>query len=139
MARSAVEKPIVGELSRKKGEMLQALRKTHGIVRAACELMGITRHQHNDWLREDPDYKECVEAIKEDRSDFVEEQMMKLIEGAEYEIMTEAGIQILKDAPCKTTIKFYLETQEKKRGYVNRQEITGADGGPVQIIAPDQI
>jgi hypothetical protein len=97
--------------------------------------MEITRHQHNDWLREDPVYKECVEAIKEDRTDFVEQQMMKLIEGAEYEVLTEHGIQTLKDMPCKSTIKFYLETVAKNRGYVNRQEITGADGGAVQIIA----
>jgi hypothetical protein len=137
MARGSVEKPILGELGRKKGEMLQALRQSRGIVRAACELVGITRYQHDDWMRDDPDYRSCYQSIREDRTDFVEEQMIKLIEGAEYEVMTEAGIQTLRDAPCKSTIKFYLESQAKGRGYVTRQEITGADGGAVTIVLSD--
>ncbi len=130
---------ILTEDKRKRGEMLQALRETKGIVWLACEKVGITRHQHNDWLRDDPDYREGCEIIKDERTDYVEGQLLKLIEGAEYEVMTEHGIQVLRDAPCKTSIKFYLGTIGKNRGFVERQEITGAEGGPVQIIAPDNI
>jgi hypothetical protein len=130
---------ILTEDKRKRGEMLQALRETKGIVWLACEKVGITRHQHNDWLRDDPDYREVCEIIKDERTDYVEGQLLKLIEGAEYEVITEHGIQVLRDAPCKASIKFYLGTIGKNRGFVERQEITGAEGGPVQIIAPDNI
>jgi hypothetical protein len=33
-----------------------------------------------------------------------------------------------------TMIIFYLKTQAKDRGYVERQEVTGADSAPVELI-----
>ena len=119
--------------------MLQALRRHKGVVWKACQEVGITRYQHDDWMRDDPDYRATHATIKEDQIDFVVSKLLELVEGAEYEVMTEHGPQFLKDAPNVQAVKFYLETQGKKRGYVVRQEITGADGGPVQIIAPDNI
>ena len=32
-----------------------------------------------------------------------------------------------------TAILFYLKTQGKARGYIERSEVTGANGGPVQV------
>lgn len=139
MAKTSDKLPISSEDGRKRGEMLQALRRHKGIVWKACQEMGITRYQHDDWMRDDPDYKAAYQTIKEDQIDFVEMKLLELVEGAEYEVMTERGPQVLKDGPNAQAVKFYLETQGKKRGYVVRQEITGADGGPVQIIAPDNI
>lgn len=139
MAKTSDKLPISSEDGRKRGEMLQALRRHKGIVWKACQEVGITRYQHDDWMRDDPDYRATYATIKEDQIDFVESKLLELVEGAEYEVMTEHGPQILKDGPNAQAVKFYLETQGKKRGYVVRQEITGADGGPVQIIAPDNI
>jgi hypothetical protein len=39
----------------------------------------------------------------------------------------------LIDAENVAAIIFYLKTQCKDRGYVERQEITGADAGPITI------
>lgn len=122
-----------------KEQMLLNLRKAKGVVLYACEAIGIDTQTHYKWMTTDPDYKEVVEGIQRDCLDFAERQLFKLMEGAEYEIMTEHGIQTLRDAPSATATIFYLKTKGKSRGYVERQEITGAEGGPIQIIAPDEI
>lgn len=139
MAKSKDKIPIVDEVWRKRAAMIEALRRHKCIVWKACQEVGITRYQHDDWMRDDPDYKATYQTIKEDQIDFVESKLLELVEGAEYEVMTEHGPQVMKDAPNAQAVKFYLETQAKKRGFVVRQEITGAEGGPIQIIAPDEI
>lgn len=105
----------------KKG-MIEALEKSLGIVTTACKAVGISRETHYRWLREDEKYKASVDAIADIALDFAESSLHKQIQNGEV----------------SSTI-FYLKTKGKSRGYVERQEITGADGGPVQIIAPDNI
>jgi hypothetical protein len=139
MSKTSDKLPISTEEGRKRGEMLEALRKHKGIVWKACQDVGITRHQHNDWLRDDVDYKQVYYGIMDDRTDYVESKLLELVDGAYYEVVTQDGIQVVKDSPNTQAVKFYLSTKAKDRGYVERQEITGADGGPVQIIAPDNI
>jgi hypothetical protein len=90
-------------------------------------------------LRDDVDYKQVYYGIMDDRTDYVESKLLELVDGAYYEVVTQDGIQVVKDSPNAQAVKFYLSTKAKDRGYVERQEITGADGGPVQIIAPDNI
>jgi hypothetical protein len=130
---------ILTEEKRKRGEMLQALRENNGVVLLALKKVGIDRNKHDDWLKNDPDYREVYNSIQEDQIDGVKIKMLERIYGARYEVMTEHGIQVLRDAPCKASIKFYLESLAKHHGFVQRKEITGAEGGPVQIIAPDNI
>lgn len=122
-----------------KKAMLGALKKTLGRVTEACEKVDIARSTHYLWMNSDPEYKEAVQAIDEAAIDFAEGKLFELIGGAKKEVVTEHGIQTVKDAPNPTATIFYLKTKAKHRGYVERQEITGADGGPVQIIAPDNI
>lgn len=119
--------------------MLKALKKTKGIVSVAAESVNIARTTHYLWMDTDPEYKEAVKAIDESAIDFAESKLFELIDGARKEVVTQDGIQVIKDTPNPTATIFYLKTKAKHRGYVERQEITGADGGPVQIIAPDNI
>ena len=44
---------------------------------------------------------------------------------------SEGELQIYDQPPSDTAIIFYLKTKAKKRGYVERSEFTGADGGPL--------
>ena len=123
-----------------KKAMLGALKKTLGRVTEACEKVDIARSTHYLWMNSDPEYKEAVQAIDEAAIDFVEGKLFELIDGANKEVLTgDGGTTIIKDTPNPTATIFYLKTKAKHRGYVERQEITGADGGPVQIIAPDNI
>jgi hypothetical protein len=120
----------------KKAEMIQALRMHKAVVWKACNAVGITRYQHNDWMRDDPDYREVYESIKEDRLDFVESKMIECIDGIKvHRGYSEDGEPIIYDVPPNDKlIQFYLKTQGKKRGYVERQEVTGAEGERLQIV-----
>lgn len=114
--------------------MLTALRGELGNVTKACEMVEVTRDTHYRWLKEDEDYKRQVEAIKDNAIDFVEGQLFKLIKGVTAIVHTAGGEKVAYETlPCKTSIIFYLKTQAKNRGYVERQEITGADSQPVKI------
>jgi len=99
----------------KKRAMIQALQKTLGIVTTACKQVEITRRTHYNWMNEDPDYAQAVNDVAEQAIDFVESQLFKQI----------------REGNTASTL-FYLKTKAKHRGYVERQEWTGKDGGPIQ-------
>lgn len=120
-----------------KAKMVEALARTYGRVTDAAKIVDIDRTTHYRWLKEDEEYRTAVESVGEVALDFVEGKLFELIEGAEREVMTEAGPIILKETPNPTACIFYLKTKGKKRGYVERQEITGADGGAVTIVLSD--
>lgn len=100
--------------------MIDALEKSLGIVTSACKAVGISRETHYRWMREDEQYKEAVQSIEDIALDFAESQLHKQI----------------KEGEVTSTI-FFLKTKGKKRGYVERQEISQTE--PIQIIIGDNI
>ena len=96
--------------------MIKALKSTLGVVAVACENVGISRQTHYRWLEEDELYKESVNDLSEMAIDFVETALFKKIQGDKH------------NKPDTACILFYLKTKGKKRGYIERQEVTGADG-----------
>jgi len=107
-----------------KKRMLEALEMHKGIVSSAAKSAGLSRGVHYLWMQEDADYKKAVEDMADIALDFVESKLMERIEGVEV----EKGSEIYATPPDTTAIIFYLKTKGKKRGYIERKEITGADG-----------
>lgn len=101
-----------------KSAMLEALKVSFGIIAHAAQQVGISRQTHYGWLEDDPEYKQSVVDLKEYKKDFIESKLIKLI----------------NEGDTAATI-FAAKTQLKDRGYVERTELTGADGGPVQLPA----
>jgi len=114
-----------------KKAMLKALVKTLGIVAPAAKLTHLElkktlkskapaaetiRLAHYTWLKSDEDYKENVESMDNIALDFAESHLHKQIEG---------------DIPSSTI--FYLKTKGKSRGYIERTEVTGEDGGNLNL------
>ena len=122
------------EMDAIKKAMLTALKENYGRVTRSCEAVDIARQTHYNWLKDDPEYKEAVEAIDEAAIDHVESKLFERIDGVTVSKgVNEVGEAIVYDVPpSDTAIIFYLKTKGKKRGYIERQEITGADG-PVVI------
>jgi len=69
-----------------------------------------------EWCKEDTTFKDLVENAKELAIDSVEAKLFNLIE-----------------ANDTTATIFFLKTRGKNRGYIERQEITGADGKDLAI------
>jgi hypothetical protein len=95
----------------KKKDMLHALEASLNNITKAAEKIGITRQTHYNWMAADPEYKKAAESIDDVKLDFVEEKLKDRIMDGDT-----------------TAIIFYLKTKGKKRGYIERQELTGADG-----------
>jgi hypothetical protein len=97
----------------KKKAFLEAYRKAFGNISKACKATNMDRGTFYDWKVKDPDFIAALEAIEpdEDFADFVEDALVEKIRD--------------KDT---TAIIFACKTKLKKRGYVERQELTGADG-----------
>ena len=112
-------------LTVKKDAMIQALTSSLGNVTEAAEKIGIRRETHYAWLKDDPEYNAAVASLKNVALDFAESQLKKLMEGAERQALTHDGeVVTIKDAPNTSAVIFYLKTQGKQRGYIERQELS---------------
>jgi hypothetical protein len=88
-----------------------ALEKTHGMVSAAAEIMQCDRDTIYAYLNKYPE-------LKESRNKFI----AQLIERAEFQIAKK--VQEGDNTACI----FVLKTQGKRNGWVERMELTGAEG-----------
>jgi hypothetical protein len=122
-----------------KKAFLKALTKSLGRVSEAAELLNMSRQTHYNWMKLDEEYREAVESIADKALDHVESKLFQLIDGATREVVAGDEIVTIKDSPNPTACIFYLKTKGKKRGYVERQELTGEDGKPIVIGIPDKI
>ena len=99
-----------------KKALIEALEKSLGVVTTACKQVGIGRTTFYNYYNDDKEFAKQVDEIENVALDFAESQLHKQIQ----EGSTAATI-------------FLLKTRGKKRGYVERQEITGADGIPTDV------
>lgn len=107
-------KPTKSDILKK--ALVQHMTESLGIVTTACKKAGCVRSTFYDYYNNDPEFKKQIDDIQEIAIDFVESQLF----------------QQIKDGNGAQTI-FYLKTKAKHRGYVERQEVTGKDGGAIEI------
>ena len=101
----------------KKG-FIEAYQKTFGNITQSCKAIGISRQTYYNWLEQDIEFKNELLSIEpaEQFLDFLESKLVERVNKGD----TTATI-------------FALKTKGKKRGYIERQEITGADGMPTNF------
>ena len=97
--------------------MITAIETGQGYVSKACNILKCSRQTWYNYEKKYPTVRQKVEDIREERHDFVENKLMTQI----------------KDDNI-TAIIFYLKTQCKDRGYVERQEITGEKGEGLKVL-----
>lgn len=122
---------MIGQVDTKEA-LLAALEESKGIVTDAIKKTNlIGRSTYYVWLNEDPEFKRRVEEIQDVALDFVEGKLFEKINGVQVRKGTDSdtGEDIVYDLPpSDVAITFYLKTKGKRRGYVERQELVGADG-----------
>lgn len=103
-------KPKTLKKEHQQAALINALRSTLGVVSTACNLSGIARTTFYTWYREDPEFRAAYDDMKNEALDFVESKMFERI---------RQNSDVL--------IQFYLKTQGKDRGYVERSETKNVD------------
>ena len=99
-------------------EIGAALTRNDGRVYVTAKELGITARAIYDRMNNHPQLKEIVEDARGELVDLAESALKKkVLEGD-----TAAAI-------------FVSKTLGKERGYTERQEITGANGAPIPVIA----
>mgnify|MGYP003137834969 FL=1 len=92
----------------KKEKLLKALKETQGLIYHACKKAGnISRSTYYRYMREDKEFAQAVEDIKEAQIDYVESELIKNISRGK-----------------ETSIIFYLKSKAKERGYAEKLDIT---------------
>ncbi|MFQ5786721.1 MAG: hypothetical protein ACE5H1_01945 [Thermodesulfobacteriota bacterium] len=94
-----------------KKAVIEALEKSLGVVTTACKKAGVGRTQFYNWLQADQKFKQAVDEMKNVALDFAESKLFENI-----------------NKNREASVIFYLKTQGKSRGYIERQEVTGANG-----------
>lgn len=95
----------------KKNNIVDVFRKKGCNISATCSALNISRQTYYNWLKNDEELKREIEDSTEAVLDNVESKLLSAINDGNM-----------------TAIIFYLKTKGKKRGYIERQEITGAEG-----------
>ena len=98
-------------------QVSDAIKKGQGFVSAAADILICEPQTVRNYINK---YDKCKLATEEAQGktlDYVESRLMSLV----------------KDKNV-TAIIFYLKTKGKNRGYVERQEVTGPDGGNIKFV-----
>lgn len=97
-------------------QFIKAIPNTGGIVTAIARRVGCDRHTARKFIDEHPTVAAAYRDETERVLDLAETQTIKAIEKGDMQ-----------------TVRYYLSTKGRNRGYVERQEVTGADGGAVTL------
>lgn len=93
------------------------LREHSGNISATARAFGVSRTAVREYMKSRPELQAVLTEARESMVDGVESRFYKdcLIDSHQYQ----------------TSRIFFLKTQAKDRGYVERQEVTGKDGEPL--------
>jgi len=100
----------------KKEDYIDAIHNSRGLLTAAADALGCTRGAIYAAAQKHPEIKQAIEDARDRTTDMAESKLFQKISEGD-----------------NTAIIFYLKTQAKKRGYVERQEVTGADGNELTV------
>ena len=103
---------------KRKQMIITAIKESKGLLTLAAKKAGIKYWTVWKYSQDFPDVKKAVNEAKEEILDFTE--------GKLYEQINQGNI---------AAIIFFLKTKGKGRGFIERSEITGAEGEPLLHVS----
>lgn len=103
-------------IKNQKERFLKELKERLGLIMITCDATGISHSTIRNWAKTDPEFRDKLNDVGNYTLDVVEQSLLN-------KIVTE------KDT---TAMIFYLKTKGRDRGFSQRVEVTGANGGAVQ-------
>jgi len=94
--------------------VITAIRELNGNLSAVARKMGVCRQTLYTFIKRHPSVQAVVADARETMLDNAESSLYRAVLNGEA-----------------WAVCFFLKTQGKRRGYVERQEVTGAEGGEV--------
>lgn len=107
-----------------KEDIISAIREAKGVLTVAASILDCDRSTIYKRMQNDEDIKEAHEQASEVMLDQAENALYDLIDSDKHKDHWKA-------------VRYLLSTKGKKRGYVERQEITGEDGNEIKVSFVD--
>lgn len=96
-------------------DVIANIEKNRGNIAAVARSFGVSRMTIHRYMNEHPTIRAALDDARESMLDNAESVLYKkVLEGSTPELI------------------FFLKTQGRNRGYVERSEVTGKDGGPIE-------
>lgn len=99
-----------------KKQLIEAMKKFHGIVTKACAEVGISRNQFYLYYNSDSAFKTEIDSMDEINLDAVEDKLFQNIMDRD-----------------RASIFFYLKYKGRKRGYVDSQDLNISGGLDINL------
>lgn len=99
---------------KRKIKIIQAIKESKGLLTLAAVKAGVKYWTIWKYSKDFPDVRQAVDEAKESILDFAEGKLYEQIKGGNI-----------------AAIIFFLKTKGKGRGYIERSEVTGAEGTPL--------
>lgn len=96
-------------------QVIDALRKTKGMKGPAARILDCSWTAVDGYEKRHPSVQQVIREERESMTDVAELSLARAIQNGEA-----------------WAVCFYLKTQGKERGYVERQEHSGPNGGPIE-------
>ena len=102
-------------------KLIPLIEEMNGNLSMVCRKLGVARNTVYRFIADKPTIQQALSDAREKMIDNVESTLYSKALGGDT-----------------TAMIFFLKTQGKSRGYVERQEVTGADGGAVLVKWDDE-
>ena len=105
------------KVKEKQNKFLQIFTENHFNITIACKVMDMQRSTVSGWCKQDPDFKDALEAAQDEKEDWVEDKLFKLIEKGNM-IATVFASKIMLQKRNLGRRHAYIEQPQKIEGHI---------------------